>query len=520
MAKSKGKAADRYGVVNGWWVKGVGYRLTSGGKISAATHYLTKVADDPKGLGADAKVAAIRIAWAAGEGVEEIDHDGRRVRVWSAATPATPLPRTIDPDATATPSAPTAPKGETVADLFAAFIATHRDRSEDHYATLRTRLGFVSALKVNGRQVRELTAAELDAATLEALVKLIASRPPSRKSKTTRPISIPHAKGCNQWTKAALLWAAEEGRWSMPPKFNRYFKKAKPLANEDEYAASLQLRAANGDDGRYFPVDELALLYAQASDRERLWLCLSLNCGFGPMELHTLRRFEIESLDGDAPFIHRHRTKTVSGTAAVYAKWGYLFPETVALLKKFIAEDGIGPKDFVVRTSSGERMIKTLYDGDGNPTGRYDNFYRTFKHLKNRAKRNDKPRDLSPKYLRKTGGRMIRFMANLPKSAFSPSALASMYLSHGDRGEGDAILSDYSERDWDALVPALKQLRRELDRMFKAQRTKKVKPPTTDEQREERRAIMAKARAKLAVMKAEGFDVYAAHRAKKEAAGV
>jgi hypothetical protein len=51
---------------------------------------------------------------------------------------------------------------------------------------------------------------------------------------------------------------------------------------------------------KFFTIDELTTLYANATPRMRLFICLSLNCGFGQTEIATLHKDDLKLNDGFA----------------------------------------------------------------------------------------------------------------------------------------------------------------------------------------------------------------------------
>lgn len=496
MAKAKKSAAtERYSVVNGRYRLAVGYRLTAGQKVAGAVFYLSKVSDDPKGTAADLKAAALRAAWAAGEGVVTISHEGRQVRVWEPKQEPTPTP--IPPAALSPASGDgkaLAADAGTIDAALPLYLETQRGKSQGHYVTTQFRLQFVAAQEIGGQRVGSMPLATYSEAALRATLAAVAARPLSRNG-SNQPIAALTAHFAIQWWRYFLNWAHEQGRYTKPRTYERVWKDSAytPKPTDAEEDAELKKRATSGDDGRYFPIEELGRLYVAADDHTRLLLLLCVNCGFNSQELNTLRRSQIEGLDTPTPYIHRKRGKT-----KIYAKWKYLFPELVPLLKAAVAAAEARGDEYVLRGNNGDRLVKFTVDAEGNPTGRYDYWAKMFDWAKKRAwaayGRKDKDgkdtvRPLSAKYLRKSGARLIRH-----SGVANADGLASMYLSHTDGGGGNKVLKEYSERDWDALVPALKAMYAQLEPLLKAKRP--VREVVRAENRKARyAAIMAKARA-------------------------
>ena len=93
---------------------------------------------------------------------------------------------------------------------------------------------------------------------------------------------------------------------------------------------------------RYDPT-QLKKLVDHATDRQRLYIYLALNCGYYPSDIGTIRRREIVVRKDDTAII-RQRSKTVhqNDFEAMHVLW----PETAALLKREMAKCAqFGDKD-------------------------------------------------------------------------------------------------------------------------------------------------------------------------------
>src|SRR5207249_845104 len=99
--------------------------------------------------------------------------------------------------------------------------------------------------------------------------------------------------------------------------------RRRELASDAERQAKSQVHV--------FTVPQLRALWFVMDDFLRLLFLLGLNCGFTQRDLATLLRSHCH-LDGERPFISRHRNKT-----DVRGKWR-LWPETAALLRKCMAK--------------------------------------------------------------------------------------------------------------------------------------------------------------------------------------
>lgn len=84
-------------------------------------------------------------------------------------------------------------------------------------------------------------------------------------------------------------------------------------------------------------LDELAKLYAAARGQHRLHILLGLNCGYYPWDVSILKP---ENVNLDAGTITHRRTKTLHKTDDAPTVTYRLWPETVALLRQYMAADG------------------------------------------------------------------------------------------------------------------------------------------------------------------------------------
>jgi integrase len=225
-----------------------------------------------------------------------------------------------------------------------------------------------------------------------------------------------YAQNLLKTLKWFLTWAHEMEYWDQPRRFNRLFK--------------VKL-AKNQTEPRYFSLDELKAIWKAAEcPRHRCWILLAINCGFGPMELATLKRSEIK---GD--HIERMRQKT-----GVYGKWK-LWTETQKALRAVMAEDG----DLALLTKTGTPLIEEFQ------TERRDAISQSWRWIQRRSGVKG-----SFKLLRKTAATMIKQIAGLEAS--------EMMLAHTEPGINKA----YAGRQWDKLDDALMVMWKQLQAMFAA----------------------------------------------------
>jgi hypothetical protein len=440
--KIKGLSLDK-----GQLVKAVGYAMSKGGNLAARRWYL---GTDP--TAALAMVEKIKAAWAQGNNVNEIDHDGRKVRVWSEH--ADPLAQCHGVAAMPTGAAP-APalvpnvNGMTIADAATMYLANIERRFKagqvSHAYWVSESFNLSRGLDLLGRD-RPL--ASVGSSDLTAAVLALAARPQAKAGKgrktPTERISVKSAKSylaslrafLDEMSKTETHPGSDVSVWRKPLRFDDIFRDNQPQLTSDE---KHQLLSGNGGEADAFTIDEIRMLYSAASDRQRLWLLLALNCGFASMELATLSTQELIGLDTDAPTIKRFRNKS-----DIYGEWS-LWKTTAEYLRFFMLKDAKlrGDRQQVLLTDDGRTLIEP------RGMGRRDAVRSSWVNI---VKALPPDRRLPFKVLRKTGARLIRH------SAMGGDAVAEMYLSHADDKSG--ILNAYSGRDWSKLALATNELHR------------------------------------------------------------
>ena len=201
---------------------------------------------------------------------------------------------------------------------------------------------------------------------------------------------------------------------------------------------------------RHFKLDELKTIWEYAKPWDRALILLALNCGFSKAEIATLQPGEI--IEGKKHiFIKRHRRKT-----DVYAEW-VLWPETLEALE-YLRQFRQPGSTYVVVNRAGNPLTKGTQKGNENQVikNHWDNlFKRIHKDMEGFYK-------LPFKHLRKTGAQFIRHM-----QVGNAAELASMYLSHGEKSDGnDQLLHAYTDRPWKKLHRVLMRMRARLLPIF------------------------------------------------------
>lgn len=294
------------------------------------------------------------------------------------------------------------------------------------------RLGWVK--RALGEHVRLASIGERE---IQSAVLFMVRRPMARRrnhqTKETRPLAIKTVVNCVRQMKAMLVWYFEmDGcAWNKPKRFEKLFRlrqRQMATAEERERAA---MEVISGEVAT-FTIEELSALWAEASNKVRLFMLLGLNCGFTSSEVSNLRTFEV-FLDAEAPFVHRFRDKT-----GVEARW-CLWPETVLLLRTLKAEEN-GERRWLL-TEYGNPLVEVT------PRTRRDAVEQTWKAL---LRRIAPDRRLGFRFLRKTGADAIKRLGTLEES--------EMYLAHAEVGINKA----YANRNWGRMWECLRQLRLQL----------------------------------------------------------
>jgi integrase len=154
---------------------------------------------------------------------------------------------------------------------------------------------------------------------VEALVNHWLKRPKSER--TGEPISPASVGHFLQALGHFFRWCYDNERWDG-------FRAWETLFNADTSSLMTPEERHLSKKGKpKFTVDELAILYAEATSRTRLYILLGLNCGMGQTEQSTLRSWDV-LLDNKPPLIDRNRNKT-----QVQGRWE-LWTETADALKR------------------------------------------------------------------------------------------------------------------------------------------------------------------------------------------
>jgi hypothetical protein len=275
---------------------------------------------------------------------------------------------------------------------------------------------------------------KLDADGIETWLAYWCRRPASKDSGN--PLALTTCRNVLIVLRQFLRWLNRSPAfgWHLPPAFD--FPRCKIVKLPQDRVKKR----------RHFSITELKTIWQYAKPCERALILLALNCGFSNREIATLQPGEIVRGKRHT-FVKRHRTKT-----EVYAEW-VLWPETLEGLEYLKSFQKPGSQ-YVVVNRAGTALTKGTRTGNENQgiKNHWDNL------LKRLLKDHPGFYRLSFKYLRKTGAQLLRRMR-----IDNAAELASMYLAHGERSDGnDGLLHAYTDRPWKKLHGALLRLRRVL----------------------------------------------------------
>ena len=184
--------------------------------------------------------------------------------------------------------------------------------------------------------------------------------------------------------------------------------------------------------------DEIKTLLHHATDRQRLYLLIGLNCGFQGADISDLRRDEIDVSRG---MITRKRSKTKQHKNAPVVTYK-LWPETIAVCKRFLESSG----DLAFLAENGSQLITKRLDAKGK-YAKADSIDSSWDRLRKKSSV-----DASFTRLRKTGATWLNQQERFAR--FVQLYLAHVPSSVADRHYAGADLAGFHEA-LDAMRDAL-----------------------------------------------------------------
>lgn len=213
-----------------------------------------------------------------------------------------------------------------------------------------------------------------------------------------------------------------------------------------------------------FDISELAALNTVGTPLERIILLLSINCGFGAMELATLRVDEVqlfkahddryqsllgtETTNADS-FIKRHRRKN-----SVYGEW-LLFPQTVQGVEWLIrTRPRRTQHPYLLLNQNGDPYFKRTKGGNRNSQipSRFN------ANIKRAVEAGHNVRSFSHGKLRKTAGNLIR--------QFGDGEQLAVFHTRGKTSEYDDLADVYTNRPFGKLFETMREVQEHLKAVF------------------------------------------------------
>ncbi len=323
-------------------------------------------------------------------------------------------------------------------DAYAAFIKatflTKPDKVEDTKTTDWGENFAESVLRLKA-SIADIDLSLFGLAEIESIIRHWKARP-YRKGSEKR-ISIDSVADQISSLKRFIKWCHKNAKWNWRKPADLDFEdelfrvNRKALMTDKEISKSSQGVAT-------YTLDELKILWRYATQLERYYLVVGLNCAFAEAEHNSLRLQEV--------FFDENRIKRIRVKSGVYGEFS-LWPETVAALKWVIDKrKTIDPHDLVLVNETGGKVS-------------YTKISNTYKKIHKRIKK-DLPnfRCLPFKYLRKTAGQMVQDVSN--------GEVAAVFMSRGKRVVTDELIDRYTRRPFDKVFEALATVRVMLQPMF------------------------------------------------------
>jgi integrase len=216
--------------------------------------------------------------------------------------------------------------------------------------------------------------------------------------------------------KRLLTWGWKNGKLDTLPR------------NLDDYANVARPKPVP----RFFTVEEVNTLYANATPRVRLFILLALNGGFTQVDIATLTH---NMIDWDTGVISRDRNKTNVPQGCK------LWPETLELLRELATKSNADGSNLVFASQDGNPLVYENVDANTGKHSKVDSIRSAFNRLKIKCKVKD---NRGFKTFRKTGADAIA------KQYQSENRLVDLYLAHSANG----MRKHYAKQYFDELYKA------------------------------------------------------------------
>ncbi len=332
--------------------------------------------------------------------------------------------------------------GQTLHAAMAAYLADVRQRYDTLWGDGKARqLEFLRA------RVPDRPLARLDTPAIEAVVAMLAARPPAARGG--RPVSVAWSRAVIKEFRVFLRWLNRSRQWQWTRPHDYEVSPVRVDRTQEERARITSLAVQTYTPG------ELKTLWEYAVPWERLLMALGLNCGFGMAEIATLRADEVvfdqphpyAGPVGLDPAAVGSWVRRLRGKSDVYGEWR-LWPETVAALGWVTANR---PHPSLVVTTKAGTML--------HPRDRRNNqIAHAWLRLTARVRKDH------PAFPRRSFNKLRKTAVNLVRQA-AGEEVAALFASHG-RPVHDDLMRVYANPRWAALHTATQGVRERLAEVF------------------------------------------------------
>jgi hypothetical protein len=327
--------------------------------------------------------------------------------------------------------------------------------------------------------IADMPLVDLDLAAIDRWVDYWSKRPLTKRQK---PAAVRTCKNTIKRIRMFVRWLHREKafEWRKPNDYEVMPVKVKMSAAE-------LAKKVNGV--QTYSDEELVKLWKHGKPKERFYMLLALNCGFGIAEIATLQTEEIHfhtkhrKYGEVGNYIMRVRLKT-----GVYGEW-LLWDETFEAVKWYLGVRPPSQQTALVLTEKGEPVADQTSGGN-----RAQCIPNTWDRLIDRVRKlEDKHfRRLSFGKLRKTAINAIREIAN--------GEVAGVFAAHGNPVPSDGLIDLYSNRDFRKVFEACRKWRERLSPMFLAV----PEPFVRSKRRHQKPEDLLAKRARIVTLRAEG----------------
>ena len=287
------------------------------------------------------------------------------------------------------------------------------------------------SMKMIRQHCKDLPLDQIGFDELTQIVATFTARPIAKKSG--KPISVGTVRTILGHLRDLFNYLADSGKWEECRRFERLFRlKEKAIMSQKE-------KQKQAEGVVTFTVDELAKLYAEANDQQKLYMLIGLNCAATNFDLATLQN---EQVVNGGTQIKRQRNKT--DVLGVYDLW----PMTQRLLAARMKATPKNDEGYALLTRDEKPLVYYGITKKGRKM-RVDSVLQTWSKLLRRVRGEVRP--MSFKVLRKTGSQLCLDMAE--ELGLPGLEVAQLHLSHAPRSVAEKHY--LNNRNFDKLSKTL-----------------------------------------------------------------